>query len=428
MVLSLQLESAQEETRRQHLVEVRPSRKVIVARPGSRVGLALHVESRFGLYVRLVVEGLESSIARYTLAPEQARAPFTSRLRLTVTPNAVGVYPFKVTALDPAGSSYGASSLVLVVLPRELLPEILGHLQAILAYYKAYGIQYVIWYLLIHFYRDKGITFTEVKALYEFLRRKRLSNGTVGDLLERMERKGIIVKRYGKYYAGVEDEKLVLETIDVRRVKAGRRGARQLVESLTENSPIERSATKEKSIPLAVKRVLRVAEELIEQGETRKALGLIQHTLIGVRKTGRWLLWVKGIFVYHEKKAKPSYHYFRSEKLARILRSMGLRQGFIHAQLVHDLIHMMFPGGYREARRIHYLLKSIGWITYGPPLILYIAIYSNNIGGFKIESINGEIITSVNYSPRRATKIFKTMIMSGEHVDEYNDNTYFKYR
>ena len=426
--MSLQLESIREEIERQRLVEVKPSRKVIITRPGSRAGIALHVEAKHGLHIRLEVEGLEPSIARYTLTPKQARTPFTSRLGLTVASNAVGVYPFRISALDMTGTSYGAASLVLVILPHQLPTEILNHLQALLTYYRAYGIQYVIWYLLIHFYRDKGITFTEVKALYEFLRRKRLSNGTVGDLLERMERKGIIVKRYGKYYAGVEDEKLVLETIDVRRVRAGRRGARQLVESLIENSPIERSVTKEKSIPLAVKRVLRVAEALIEQGETRKALGLIQHTLIGVRKTGRWLLWVKDIFVYHEKKAKPSYHYFCSEKLARILRSMGLRQGFIHAQPVHDLIHMMFPGGYREARRIHYLLKSIGWITYGPPLILYIAIYSNNIGGFKIESINGEIITSINYSPRRATKIFKTMIMSGEHVDEYNDNTYFKYR
>ena len=312
-------------------MEVRPSRKVIVARPGSRAGLALYVESRFGLYVRLVVEGLESSIARYTLAPEQARAPFTSRLGLIVTPNAVGVYPFRVTALDLAGTSYGASSLVLVVLPRELLPEVLGHLQAILEYYKAYGIQYVIWYLLIHFYRDKGITFTEVKALYEFLRRKRLSNGTVGDLLERMERKGIVVKRHDRYYAGVEDKKLVLEAIDVKRVRAGRRGARQLIESLTESSSIERSVTKEESIPLVVKRVLRVAEELIERGETGKALGLLQHTLIGVRKTGKWILWAKDIFIYRERKAKPPYHYFRSEKLAKILQSMGLRQGFIHA-------------------------------------------------------------------------------------------------
>ena len=159
-----------------------------------------------------------------------------------------------------------------------------------------------------------------------------------------------------------------------------------------------------------------------------KALGLIQHTLVGARETGKWLLRVKDIFVYYEKKTKPPYHYFRSEKLAKILQSMGLRQGFIHTQPVHDLIHVMFPGGNREARRIHYLLKSMGWITYGPPLILYVAIYSNNIGGFKLESINGEIITSINYSPRKATKLLKTMIMTGEHVDEYNGNTYFKYK
>ena len=73
--------------------------------------------------------------------------------------------------------------------------EILGRLQAVLAYYRVYGIQYVIWYLLKHLYKDKGMSFTEIKALYELLKRKRLSNGTIGDLFERMEKKGIIVKR-----------------------------------------------------------------------------------------------------------------------------------------------------------------------------------------------------------------------------------------
>lgn len=324
-------------------MEIKPSKKVVVARPGSRASIALYVGARRGLHVHLEVEGLEPGMASYYITPRRARTPFTSRLELHISPSAVGVYPFKLIALDTAGTSYGAISLVLVILPHELPMEILSHLQVILAYYKAYGIQYVIWYLLKHLYNDKGMSFTDIKAFYEFLKRKKLSNGTVGDLLERMERKGIIVKRHNRYYVGVEDEKLVLETIDVKRVRAGRRGARQSIESLTESGPMERSVRREESIPLAVKKVLRIAEELVERGEMGKALGLIQHTLVGARETGKWLLWVKDIFVYYEKKAKPPYHYFRSEKLAKILQSMGLRQGFIHAQPVHDLIHIMFP-------------------------------------------------------------------------------------
>lgn len=210
--MSLELESTWERIG-QYLVDVRPSRKVIIARPGSRTGITLHIETKHRLHVRLEVEGLEPSIASYHIIPQQAHTPFTSRLELYISPSAVGVYPFKLVALDLAGASYGATNLVLVILPYELPPKILSYLQVLLAYYKVYGIQYVIWYLLTRFYENKGITFTGVKAFYEFLRRKKLSNGTVGDLLERMKRKGIVVMRHGKYYAGVGDERLVLEAI-----------------------------------------------------------------------------------------------------------------------------------------------------------------------------------------------------------------------
>lgn len=181
-------------------------------------------------------------------------------------------------------------------------------------------------------------------------------------------------------------------------------------------------------IPLAVKRVLREAEKLVEQGRTGRALGLLQHTVVGIRETGRWLLWVKDIFIYWERKARPQYHYFRSERLARILEDMGLRQGFIHAKPVHDLIHSMFLRGYREARRLHYLLKTLGWIAYGPPLILHVVAYSSGLGGFKLESLDGETIAAINYEPDKAINTIKNMVIPGEHVDEHNDNTYFRYK
>ncbi len=277
-------------------------------------------------------------------------------------------------------------------------------------------------------FRDKGLNFMEIKAVYELLKKRRPSNGTIGDLLERMERKGTVVKKHGRYYAGIKDEKLVLEVLDVKRVRAGRKGARRLVESLTGNSPMEKSIRKEESIPLVVKRILQVSKKLVERGETGKALGLIQHTLIGTRKTGRWILWVKDIFIYKEEKAKPPYHYFKSKKIARILKNLGVKEGFIHAKPVDNLLHSLFPQGYREARRIHYLLKRLGWIAYGPPLVLYIAVYPSNIGGVKLENLDGETIVVINYNPRKAVKIIKSMVTPGEHVDEYNDNTYFRFR
>ncbi len=427
--MSLLVEEEENTRSKQKLsVEIKPSRKIIVARPGSRVHVVLRLDSVHKLELRLTVEDLAPEVARYSIAPEKGETPFTARLDLIVNPEAVGIHSFRVVAQDTLNNGYGVENLVLVILPPGLSMEIVNYLRTILMLYKTHGIQHVIWYLLLHLFRDKGLGFTEIKAVYEFLRGKKLSNSTIGDLIKRMEKKGIIVKRGARYYPGVEDEKLVLQAIDTRRVKAGRRGAKRLLEILSEGRSTGRDTVDEEAVPLAVRRVLREAEKLVKQGRTGKALGLLQHTLIGVRETGRWVLWVKDIFIYKERKAKPRFHYFRSEKLAKILQSMGLKQGFIHTQLVNDLIHDMFLGGYREARRVHYLVKNLGWLSYGEPLILYIAIYPDGTGGFKIESINGEVVALVNYDPRRAVKISKSVIVPGEHVDEYNDNTYFRYK
>jgi len=60
--------------------------------------------------------------------------------------------------------------------------------------------------------------------------------------------------------------------------------------------------------------------------------------------------------------------------------------------------------------------------------MLHIVVYSNVLGGFKLENLNGETIVAINYNPRKAFKIVRSMVMSGEHVDEFNDRTYFRYR
>jgi hypothetical protein len=107
---------------------------------------------------------------------------------------------------------------------------------------------------------------------------------------------------------------------------------------------------------------------------------------------------------------------------------MGLKQGFVHVKPAHDQIHNLFPGGYREARRIHYLLKDLGWLSYGEPLILYIAIYPDGTGGFRLEDLNREALAVVNYNPQKAVKTVRNLVIPGEHVDKDNDETYFRYR
>ncbi|GEM_PF-5450931 len=136
--------------KRKLLVEIKPSRKIIVVRPGSRVHVVLRLDSVHRLEPRLTVEGLTPEVARYSIAPEKGETPFTARLDLIVNPGAVGIYPFKVVAQDTPNNGYGIENLVLVILPPELPMEVVSYLRTILMFYKTHGIQYVVWYLLLH--------------------------------------------------------------------------------------------------------------------------------------------------------------------------------------------------------------------------------------------------------------------------------------
>ena len=159
-------------TGRRLKIEVKPSRKIIIARPGSKARVELHVDSLYRLEPRLAVEGLDANIATYTLAPDKSETPFISRLELTINPCAVGIQPFRVIAIDTLNNGYGVENLVLVILSQDLPLEILEHLRTILRIYRTYGIQYVIWHLMLHLYRNRGLGFKEIKTLYEFLQER----------------------------------------------------------------------------------------------------------------------------------------------------------------------------------------------------------------------------------------------------------------
>lgn len=74
------------------------------------------------------------------------------------------------------------------------------------------------------------------------------------------------------------------------------------------------------------------------------------------------------------------------------------------------------------------MIKDLGWLSYGEPLVLHIAIYHNGIGGFKLKNLNKETLVTVNYNPQKAIKTVKSLVMPSEHVDKNNDETYFRYR
>lgn len=90
-----------------------------------------------------------------------------------------------------------------------------------------------------------------------------------------------------------------------------------------------------------------------------KAIDLLAHTLIGVGQIGMRILWKDDIFIYGERKT-GFLHYFKSKTLAKIPKSIGIKEGIILEHMKNpakDIIHRLY-GSYPFARRIHYLLKE----------------------------------------------------------------------
>jgi len=143
--------------------------------------------------------------------------------------------------------------------------------------------------------------------------------------------------------------------------------------------------------------------------------------LVGIRKTGTWVLWFEDYFIYHENKTN-FFHYFRSPKLSDVLRELGLKPGVMMEHKNHPSERYVIElyGSYANARRIHYLMKELGWFMYGEPLLLEL---SKDYFSLR-ELASGKILLEHSGSDNR-DNIFRVIVYPGEHVDEDNEEAYF---
>ena len=170
-----------------------------------------------------------------------------------------------------------------------------------------------------------------------------------------------------------------------------------------------------------VRRALEIAEKLLHDNYW-VAVDFIAHTLVGVRKTEVWLLWFDDYFVYRENKT-GFLHYFRSPRLSEVLSELGLRQGFMIDHRLHSSEKYLLEQyhSYASARRIHYVLKELGWIMYGEPLLLEVS--ENHLAIRELTS--GKTLLKYRGLSTSSRDVYRAIVYPGEHVDEGNEETYF---
>jgi len=390
------------------LIAVRP----VTLYPGGSAESIVYVH---GYGVRVVVSATpsDSYIEVVEIEPVSGKAPLRVRIKIAASLDArPGIYGVDVAVSDVReGRTLASSRIPVIVQGSPIMEQVLKDVDRLRRIYMEKGIQYAMVYALSGL--NTGISFSGIRALYILITGRRVSNGSVGDLLKRLLKKGILKRVDGLYYLNMDPE-VAKTIIDIKRARNGLRAT-------SEASSRERHEGDRKAdIPAPLKRALSIVKKLLAN-DYWMAVDFIAHVLLGIRRTGVWLLWFDDYFVYREEKT-GFFHYFRSLKLSETLRGLGLKPGLMAEHENHPSTRYVIElyGSYANARRIHYMLKQLNWFSYGEPLLLELGEDYMSIRGLLSNSI---LLRYGNAD--RENKLLRAVVYSGEHIDEENEDTYF---
>jgi len=256
--------------------------------------------------------------------------------------------------------------------------------------YRERGPSYTIWWFLkeVWLRRRHPVKLEDIYRFHQLIAGVRSKNATV-KALKRLELYGLVRNLGdGWYRPEVLDNTLVEGSIDFARVRT-----RDQV--LVRRAESSRLYTGEE-VPRPVQEVIDRARELVRRGEKWRAVDLLAHTLLPVRESGVLIARVGDMFIYYESKTSKM-HMLKSERLAGIFDELGIGDGPLslhRTQEASGIVRRMF-GSHDSARRLHYLLKELGWFSepeghyfwrlWEDPAsgLSYISIYKKSSGGLE---------------------------------------------
>jgi hypothetical protein len=167
--------------------------KVLAAYPGEQVFFSIQVNGPLNHVVELFLKGPSGNIATAYVNPRKSQTPFTAIATIIVNPGAPpGLYTLIIKLYDAENNFQLANEKVSLIILRKDIPKTLAnHYNRLVAIFNKYGSNGLVWYILKHIY-PKGATFTQIKSIYEQIVGKDICKGTIGNILQRMIKKGII--------------------------------------------------------------------------------------------------------------------------------------------------------------------------------------------------------------------------------------------
>jgi len=294
--------------------------------------------------------------------------------------------------------------------------------------YRAKGISYTLWWYLreVWLRRRHAVKFEDLFRLHKEIAGVNSKNATF-KALKRLEMYGLVQNiGNGWYKPLVLDPTIAEGSIDFSRVRTR--------DQVLRRKDAETAYGQAKDVPRELEAVIRKAEELIRKGEKWKAVDLLAHTVLPVRRSGVLLARKVDVFLYYEHKT-DKMHMIKSEKLAKLFDALGIKDEVLaaHRQFEADDIVRRLFGSHDNARRLHYLLKERGWFEYPSENFYYRVFEDPTSGGWWISvyrldksgRMEEEFKVAITGNTPVGVQVKAGAVLTKEHVKKENEETYF---
>lgn len=408
-------------------------RRVLAAYPGEEVLFSVGVHGPRGHVVSVIIDGVPGGVASTSISPNRMSAPYVSTVTMKVHQWAKpGLYPFNVLVRDEVeGRLLGSEPLALLVLPHGVPRAFAREYKRVVNLYRTKGAMWAVWYMLSHVFTN-GASFTQLKEAYEAVAGRKVSKGTVGNILSRMIRKKLVQRDpSGLYRVLVLDEKIVDSRIDEKRVRVQVSEDRNRVENGLNKGY---NALEARELPYATRLAWQRALRIKQVHGALPAMYFLVHTVLGVRETGLLLYWRDKWFITCENKTGFCHHYI-SECIEWMFRKLGVKPGVMYREdeysknarrIAYRYIHRYY-GSFANARRVHYELKQYNLIEYDEDVyVVEIIHYIDGDLGVRIWDENREkLLTEENIKDESIKHVEVKSAFPYEHEDPKNEETYF---
>ena len=182
--------------------------------------------------------------------------------------------------------------------------------------------QFALYYYI---YIKGKTTLHQLYKTYMEIAGKRVRLATLRKQLKILEERYKAVRKEGEYYIPLLQPELLLQVIDIKRSKAGKRGALKRILNIhrkPEQLQIPRN------LAYYVAKVHEEVQKLLRKGDRTAALDLLVHTYLPLRENEVLWLWKGNEFIYWDNKNK-TFRCLYSEKLSKLLQRLGYTPGLM---------------------------------------------------------------------------------------------------